>query len=52
VKLADISGIKKKEYLKTKINELETICKNKSIRDLGTGIGDFKNCYRPRSNIV
>jgi hypothetical protein len=51
VKLADISG-KKKEYLKAKIDELETVCNNKSIRDLGTGIGDFKKCYQPRINIV
>jgi hypothetical protein len=43
---------KKKGYLKAKINELETVCKNEGIRDLGTGISDFKKCYRPRTNIV
>ena len=41
---------KKKENLKAKLNELETICKNKSIRDLCTGISDFKKCYRRRTN--
>jgi hypothetical protein len=33
---------KKKEYLKAKINELETNNKNKNIRDLYRGINDFK----------
>jgi hypothetical protein len=33
---------KKKEYLKAKINELETNSKNKNIRDLYRGINDFK----------
>jgi hypothetical protein len=38
VKLAD----KKKEYLKAKINELETNSKNNNIRDLYRGNNDFK----------
>ena len=40
--LADSSGTKKKEYLKAKIEELETNSKIKTIRDLkllGTCIG-------------
>jgi Txe/YoeB family toxin of Txe-Axe toxin-antitoxin module len=32
---------KKKEYLKAKINELETNSKNKNIRDLYKGINEF-----------
>jgi hypothetical protein len=37
---------KKREYLKGKINELETNNKNKNIRDLYRGISEFKNrCY-------
>jgi hypothetical protein len=34
---------KKKEYLKNKIDELETNNKIKNIRDLSRGISDFKN---------
>jgi hypothetical protein len=37
-----ISGKKKKEYLKEKINELATNDKNKNIRDLYRGLNDFK----------
>jgi hypothetical protein len=43
---------KKKEYLKAKINELETNNKNKNIRDLYRRINDFKKCYQPRTNVV
>jgi hypothetical protein len=32
----------KREYLKGKINELETNNKNKNIRDLYRGINEFK----------
>jgi hypothetical protein len=42
---------KKKEYLKGKINELDTNNKNKNIRDLYTGINEFKKRYQPRINI-
>jgi hypothetical protein len=35
----------KKEYLKAKINELETKSKNRKIRDLYRGINDFKRGY-------
>jgi C4-type Zn-finger protein len=55
VKLADISGIikkKKKEFLKAKIEELETNSKIKNIRDLCRDINDFKKDYQPRTNIV
>jgi hypothetical protein len=43
---------KKKEYLKGKINELETNNKNKNIRDLYRCINEFKKGYQPRINII
>jgi len=36
---------KKKEYLKAKIDELETNSKIKNIRDLYSGINGFKKGY-------
>jgi hypothetical protein len=52
MKLVDISGTKNKEYLKAKIDKIETNGKIKNIRDLYRGISDFKNGYQPRTNIV
>jgi len=43
---------KKKEYLKAKIEELETNTKIKNIRELYRDINDFKIVYRPETNIV
>jgi hypothetical protein len=43
---------KKKEYLKYGINELSMSRKKKNIRDLFTGINEFKKEYQPRSNLV
>jgi hypothetical protein len=43
---------KKREYLKGKINELETNSKNKNIRDLYTRMNEYKRGYQPRSNLV
>jgi hypothetical protein len=43
---------KKREYLKGKINELETNNKNKNIRDLYRSINGFKREYQPRINII
>jgi len=43
---------KKKEYLKAKIEELETNIKIRNIRDLYRGINDFQKGYQPRTNIV
>jgi hypothetical protein len=43
---------KKKEYLKAKINELETNSENKNIRHLYRGINDFKKGYQPRTHVV
>jgi hypothetical protein len=39
---------KKREYLKYKINELESNSKNKNIRDLCRGINEFKKGYQPK----
>jgi hypothetical protein len=52
VKLLDVFRNKKREYLKAKINELETNSNNKNIRDLYRGISDFKRGYQPRTNVV
>jgi hypothetical protein len=43
---------RKREYLKNKVNELETNSKNKNIRDLCRGINEFKKGYQPRTNMV
>jgi prefoldin subunit 5 len=42
----------KREYLKDKINELESNSKNKNIRDLYSGIKEYKKVYQPRTNII
>jgi hypothetical protein len=46
------SSTKKREYLKNKINELETSNKNKNNRDLYRGINEFKKGYQPSTNMV
>jgi len=43
---------KKREYLKFKINEIETDRKTKNTRDLYRGFNDCKRGYQPRNNIV
>jgi hypothetical protein len=43
---------KNKEYLKAKIDELETNSKTKNIRNIYMGIIDSKKGYHPRTNIV
>jgi hypothetical protein len=43
---------KKREYLKDKINKLESNSKNKKIRDLYKGINEFKKGYQPKTNFV
>jgi hypothetical protein len=43
---------KKREYLKDKINELESDSNNKNIRDLYRGINEFKKGYQTRTNLV
>jgi hypothetical protein len=43
---------KKKEYLKTKSDELLTNSKIKNIGDLYRGIKDFKKAYLSRTNIA
>jgi hypothetical protein len=52
VKLVQLSGPKKREYLENKINEFETNSNNKNIRDLYRGINEFKKGYQPRTNMV
>jgi hypothetical protein len=41
-----------RECLKDKITELAMNSKNKNIRDLYSGINEFKRGYKPRSNFV
>jgi hypothetical protein len=43
---------KKREYLKNKINKLESNSTNKNIRDLYSGINEFKKGHQPRTNLV
>jgi hypothetical protein len=43
---------KKREYLKGKINELESNSKNKGIRDLYRGITEFKKGYQPKTKLA
>jgi hypothetical protein len=43
---------KKREYLKCKINGLETNNKNKNIRDSYRGINEIKKGYQPRIDII
>jgi hypothetical protein len=47
-----IFGKEKREYLKGKINELETNNKNKTIRDLYRGMNEFKKGFQPRIIIM
>jgi hypothetical protein len=41
-----------KEYLKAKMDEVETNSKTKNIRDLYRGIIDSKKGYQPRTNTL
>jgi hypothetical protein len=43
---------KKREYLKDKINELETNSKNKNIRKTYRDVNEFKKSYQGRSNLI
>ena len=52
VKLEDISGRKRKVYLKAKIEVLETDSQIKYIRDLYRDINNFKKGYQPGTNRV
>jgi hypothetical protein len=44
-----ISGIKREQYLKGRVNKLAANGKN---RDLYRGINEFKKGYQPRSKLV
>jgi len=50
IKLTELHE-QEREYLKGKINKLETNNKNKNIRDVYRGINEFKKVYQPR-NII
>jgi len=52
MKLVENFRGKNKEYLKAKIDELETNSKIKNIRDLCRGISDFKKGYLHRTSMV
>jgi hypothetical protein len=43
---------KAREYLKDKINELESNSKNKKISDLYRGINELKTYCQPRTNLI
>jgi hypothetical protein len=43
---------KKREYLKYKINKLAMKSNNMNIKDLHSGINEFKEGYQPRSNLL
>jgi hypothetical protein len=43
---------KKREYLKDKMNELESDSKSKNIRDFCKGINEFKKGHQPKTNLV
>jgi hypothetical protein len=43
---------KRKEYLKDKINKLESNSENKNIRDLYRSMNEFKKGYQPVTNMV
>jgi hypothetical protein len=43
---------KKREYLKDKINKLESNSKKKNISEMYGGINQFKMGYKPRINLV
>jgi hypothetical protein len=52
VKGVKLSGTKKREYLKEKINVIEMNGKIKNMRDLCTDTNGFKKAYQPRRNLV
>jgi hypothetical protein len=43
---------KKREYMKDKINKLESNTMNKNIRVLYRGINEFKKLYQPTTNLI
>jgi len=43
---------KEREYLKAKIDELETNSKIKNIRDFYRDISDFKKGFQPKTNVI
>jgi hypothetical protein len=43
---------KKTEYLKDRINNIESNSRNMNIRELYRDITEFKKCYQPPANLV
>jgi hypothetical protein len=43
---------KKREYLKSKINEFAMNSKNKNIRELYRGVNELREEHQPRNNLV
>jgi hypothetical protein len=43
---------KKREYLRGKIDDLESNNKNKNIRDIYRGVNQFKKGYQPTINVI
>jgi hypothetical protein len=43
---------KRREYLKEKINELESNSENKNMRYMYRGINEFTKCHQPITNII
>jgi predicted thioredoxin/glutaredoxin len=43
---------KEREYLKNRINKLESTNKTKNIRELYRGIHEFKKGYQSRTNLI
>jgi hypothetical protein len=52
VKPVEHLGTRKGEYLRGRINEIETNNKNKNIRDFYRHVNKFKNGYQARINII
>jgi hypothetical protein len=43
---------KKREYLKDRINELQSNNENTNIRDMYRGVDEFKKGFQPRTKLV
>jgi hypothetical protein len=52
VKLADISGTKRRNICKLKLRNFKPNSQIANVRDLHRSINDFKRGYQPRTNIV
>ena len=48
----ETSGVYRWEYLKGEIDILQTKSTNKNIRDMHSGVNEFKKDYQPRTNLT